>query len=111
VYRADKKACEAIHLDGIWVGLIDELSEDEFTTTTIHLNKGDLLVLYTDGVFEAENNTGEQWGFENLTDSIVRHAGKPLHELRSSVLSELDTFCQEREQLDDVTILIVRGES
>jgi len=69
---------------------------------------GDVLVLYTDGVTEAENRIGEEFGTERLYSVVRRGSSLSAEELMNDIFRTAADFCQEVGFGDDVTILVVR---
>ena len=69
---------------------------------------GDLLVLYSDGVTEAENPAGEEAGDDRLIAWLQQAAGKPVTEVVAAVQSDLAAFCGSAAARDDVTLMVVR---
>jgi len=72
------------------------------------LSPNDVLVFYTDGVTEAENRSGEEFGLERL--SAVVRAGSSLSakDLTTDIFNKAADFCSEVGFYDDVTILVVK---
>jgi phosphoserine phosphatase RsbU/P len=69
---------------------------------------GDVVVFYTDGVTEAENRVGEEFGLERLS-AVVRHASSlSADELTTEIFNHAANFCSEVGFHDDVTILVVK---
>jgi len=77
---------------------------------TIPLGPGDLFVLYTDGLTEAMNHTGDCFGDTRLADLIAQHADLPADELRERILREIDAFTDSALQQDDMTMVLLRVE-
>ena len=77
---------------------------------TIPLGPGDLFVLYTDGLTEAMNHTGDYFGDTRLADLIAQHADLPADELRERILREIDAFTDSALQQDDMTMVLLRVE-
>ena len=71
------------------------------------LAPGDTLVLYTDGVTEARNECGEEFGEERLTDTLMR-SSESCRSLLSAILDGVKTF-SPHEQQDDITLIVARG--
>lgn len=71
------------------------------------LAAGDRLVLYTDGVTEAENGKGEFFGRKGLRDAVQRAGNAGCRELHDAIKKEILDFTAGAEQSDDVTLLIV----
>jgi serine phosphatase RsbU (regulator of sigma subunit) len=75
---------------------------------SIDLGPGDVLVFYTDGVTEAENRLGEEFGLQRLS-AVVRDGSSLLaKELASAIFDKAADFCSEVGFYDDVTILVVK---
>jgi serine phosphatase RsbU (regulator of sigma subunit) len=75
---------------------------------TLHLQGGDLLAVYTDGITEATNPAGEEFGQETLTSALVARRQDPLMAMDTALLGELDQFTQGAPYLDDRTLLLLR---
>jgi sigma-B regulation protein RsbU (phosphoserine phosphatase) len=69
---------------------------------------GDVLVFYTDGVTEAENNLGEEFGTERLSALLERSSALSAESLMSTIFSSASDFCNQVGFADDVTILVVK---
>jgi hypothetical protein len=74
----------------------------------VDLCPGDLVVLYSDGVIEAANAEGEEFGEERLRALISAHASCSPEEVRQAVLQAVRQFAGSREFADDLTLLAVR---
>jgi serine phosphatase RsbU (regulator of sigma subunit) len=72
------------------------------------LSVGDVLVFYTDGVTEAENELGEEFGIERLSAVIQRGSSLSAEDLMIKILRSAGNFCNEVGFHDDVTILVVK---
>ncbi len=70
---------------------------------------GDLLVVFSDGVVEAANATGLEFGQERIEEALREHAGLPPAELKQEILSRLRAFLGSAPLQDDLTLLIVRA--
>jgi len=89
---------------GTVVGLMDGMSyeEDRFQMRT-----GDILVAYSDGVTEPENDFGE-FGEERLMEVVSRYRDQPLHVISGHVMQALDAWIGADEQPDDITLVLAR---
>jgi sigma-B regulation protein RsbU (phosphoserine phosphatase) len=90
---------------GIAVGAI---SDAEYTEQTVRLNTGDVVVLYTDGISEAENAQEEMFGEERLHEVIRVSRKLPAQEIIASILDAVRSFCQGNPQSDDITLMVIR---
>lgn len=105
VFRAKTGRCELIPTLGPWVGAMNDIGhvlEDSEMT----LEDGDLMVLYTDGVTEAMDKAGEQWGMDRLTAAIERLHAEPVDRIRDEIIEASRSFAESQE--DDVTLLVIR---
>ena len=72
---------------------------------SIKLDKGDAVVLYTDGVTEARNEKGEMYTLDRLQDVIEKNGDLNIEELRTRIIEDVDDFRNGYEQYDDITLL------
>ena len=81
----------------------------EYDESRVQLRPGDLLVCYTDGVTEPENEYGEMFGEERLMDLLVRN-GQPSarNEIIQMVLDGVRQWTASEELQDDMTLLLAR---
>lgn len=90
---------------GLVLGLFDHASFDEETLT---LERGDLIVVFSDGVTEALSEAGEEFTDEGLLAAVATHRDKPPQALLDGLLAEVRQFCGHATQNDDVTMMVVR---
>mgnify|MGYP002860745859 CR=1 FL=1 len=69
------------------------------------MERGEKLFLYTDGVPEATNSSGELFGMERLCDSLKAHSKEDPDSIVKSVRADVDEFVGEADQFDDITML------
>ena len=77
---------------------------------TLPLGRGDVFLLYTDGISEAMNDGGECFGDTRLAELVRQHADLPSDELRERILRDIGTFAGEAAQQDDMTMVLLRVE-
>ncbi|MGP8187626.1 MAG: SpoIIE family protein phosphatase [Terracidiphilus sp.] len=87
------------------VGLIPEA---EYSSARLQLEPGDTLVLFSDGVTEAENPEHELFDVEGLTQAVSGKSELAVEELQQSILDSVKTFTRGASQSDDITLLVVR---
>jgi sigma-B regulation protein RsbU (phosphoserine phosphatase) len=75
----------------------------EYPPTTISLEKGDRLLLLTDGAFDAKDRVGQRLGFETLVRFVESHRKEK--ELVNAIIDYVDDFSRGAERADDVTIV------
>ncbi len=83
-------------------------AERDYEERPIHIRSGDLLVLYTDGVTEAENKSSELFGTERLVELVRAHRDRSAKEIRSTIVSEVGRFRDADKQPDDLTLMIIK---
>ena len=74
----------------------------------VELAAGDTLVLYTDGITEAENADGEEFGASRLLDTLGSHSRLPVVSLLQAVVGAVQQFSIGSDQQDDITLVIAR---
>ena len=70
---------------------------------------GDILVLYTDGITEAENKDLEMFGLERLERLILASSQVPANELIQEILAAVRSFTGDHPQSDDITLMVIRS--
>ena len=87
------------------VGLIDIAT---FKADRIQLEPGDTLLLFSDGVTEAEDKQTNQFGSTRLADALSSHQHSSLEAAQDGILGAVERFAEGTSQSDDITILLVR---
>jgi sigma-B regulation protein RsbU (phosphoserine phosphatase) len=92
---------------GMPIGLIESIHE--FVNNKIlHLEQGDGLILYTDGITEAENMEGEQFGIERFCDLIHDNCMKEAEEIKSIIVKSVLDFIGKNVIYDDITLIVFK---
>jgi len=115
VYRAKNNECISLNLkppclplgvDGS--GLFEKLAQEK----KLNLQKGDVVVFYTDGVTEAMNAVGEEFGLERLQTSIRQYAASQQNasEIIRGLDADLNHFCGSVHQSDDIAVVTMKVE-
>jgi serine phosphatase RsbU (regulator of sigma subunit) len=94
---------------GFPIGLDDDIA-DFVAEQTIQLQRGDGLVLYTDGITEAENEAGEQYELDRLCAVVSQHWAKSAEDIKAAVIDDVMTFIGTQTVYDDITLLVVKQE-
>jgi phosphoserine phosphatase RsbU/P len=76
-----------------------------FTAESVRLSAGDLLIVVTDGILEACDKAGDEFGMERLEAVVAAHAASELSVLADAILDAVGSF---GKQLDDQTLLLIR---
>jgi len=92
---------------GIPIGLEADISAF-IKTREIAFEKGDVILLHTDGVTEAENDAGELFGIERLCREALRLKDQSAEKVVSGIVATLMLFIGSQKIYDDITLLAVR---
>ena len=90
-------------------GVVLAAMEDmPYETNELQLKSGDAIILYTDGITEANYNYNDFYGEERLKDILNKHKNDDLEKIITSVKKDIDDFCENQEQFDDTTMFAIR---
>ena len=103
--RARDGRCELIPSPGPWVGAFRDVKDSNFNSH-YQLERGDLLVLYTDGITEATDASGLQFGLERLCRDLYKVRTESVSAIRDHLLQRVQGWCIS--QADDMTLLVAR---
>lgn len=96
--------CRFLTAKGILLGMIDEIELEE---VTIPLQPGDRLVLYTDGITDANSITGDFFGVDRLREATCASPAENVQEFCDAIFEKVDQFQQGANQYDDMTLLVI----
>jgi sigma-B regulation protein RsbU (phosphoserine phosphatase) len=101
----DRPTYEVLRLEsnGTVIGLLPEAC---YRQSTMSLREGDLFCAFTDGITEALNGDGEEFGEKRLEQVLMRHAGESAGEICRQVLATLDRFADGASRRDDETLVV-----
>ena len=74
----------------------------------VKLGVGDVLVLYTDGLSEAQNAQGVFFGDSRLQETLVKHSRQSAQAIQEAILADLQEFQGETPRADDLALMIIR---
>jgi phosphoserine phosphatase RsbU/P len=101
---AEQGAPRRLDMGGTVVGLFDNMPYEE---GSVEMHPGEVLVAYSDGVTEPENDFGE-FGEQRLIDIVRENRHLPLPQISQAVTMALDDWIGDNEQPDDVTLVLAR---
>jgi serine phosphatase RsbU (regulator of sigma subunit) len=104
LFRSATGKIEELVSDAYMLGMFDFAS---YRSRRFHLDKGDILVVYTDGLTKAENPLSEMFGEERLLEIIQREAPSGGHAIKRGFLKAIEDFTQGMPQTDDITFVVV----
>jgi phosphoserine phosphatase RsbU/P len=80
----------------------------QYASERIHLEPGDRLIIFTDGITEALNADGDEWGEDQLIALLQSHPQSSARALADAVLTRVDDFARGTSQYDDMTVAALR---
>ena len=89
---------------GVVLGAMEDMP---YTENVLELNRGDRILLYTDGITEAQNSSQELYGEERLIDCLKNTSGKSAGETMAMVGEGVAGFVQGHDQFDDMTMMCI----
>lgn len=109
-YCAPAQAVVKVTPRGLGLGLDEEfIFAAELEEKTIPYAAGDVFLFVTDGVTEADDGHGGEFGEEPLIDILLRHHHRPAAQIRDQLITALRGFSNNTEQRDDQTIVVVKA--
>lgn len=110
IWRKATQSTETIVAPGMAVGIDSDGSVFERVTrdVTAHLDEGDCLLLYTDGISEAMDTDEEMFGEERIETVFAESAGLGPKKVVERILTEVDHFVGGQRSLDDITLIAVQ---
>ncbi|MBI5303463.1 MAG: SpoIIE family protein phosphatase [Chloroflexi bacterium] len=105
LYRAAKRELTTLKGHGIALGVFPDITLEEYEN---HLESGDILLMYTDGVTDAINANEEEFGAERLADLVVTNAQLNSDELIEEIKRAVTEFAGEGVHFDDLTMVVLK---
>jgi serine phosphatase RsbU (regulator of sigma subunit) len=106
IWRKAKQRCEVIEAPGPWLGITAEL--EHIPVSSLHLDPGDILCLYSDGIIEAKDELGQMFDMSGLEHALNDAATTSfdLPEIADQLFKTASVHAPRRD--DDWTLLLVR---
>jgi serine phosphatase RsbU (regulator of sigma subunit) len=95
---------EELDTEGTLIGI---MPDTKYYTAERVLNEGDLIVIYTDGIVEAERNK-EFFGIEKLKELIIQSRVSDVEEIQDKIISAVKEYIHGESQSDDITLMVLR---
>ncbi|HUT56604.1 MAG TPA: SpoIIE family protein phosphatase [Phycisphaerae bacterium] len=92
---------------GIPLGVLEGVSFPQ--AGPVSIDTGDVIVIGTDGIWEAENASHEMFGKERLADVMKAFAGRSAADIRAAVVEAVRAFCRDAPQRDDITLVVIKA--
>ena len=104
-FLVTKDGVKRLEAGGTVMGLFDQ---GRYDTGREHVSSGDVLLLFSDGVTEAENPAGEELGDDRLAAWLGQATGQSATEVVDTIQGVLSVFCGSAAARDDVTLMVLR---
>jgi len=105
LYRHRARSCEELDAEGMILGVKQDV---EFEEKQLAMAPGDVLLLYTDGITEAENEAGEMFGTERLMAALKREADGDAAAIVEGIYREVKSFTRIEIQTDDISVVVLK---
>jgi sigma-B regulation protein RsbU (phosphoserine phosphatase) len=99
-----KSGLELLPRTGNIIGL---RKEQDYTQYTTHIENGDRIFLFTDGIVEQKNSRREEYGIEKIIQRMTDYNDKPGEEFLKDIIEDLLSFQESVPQEDDLTLLLI----
>jgi serine phosphatase RsbU (regulator of sigma subunit) len=108
-YRSATGQAEYLKDKGVALGMVRNSGYANFIeNNTVHYRPGDVMVLYTDGVTEAKNARGDEFGYERLAQLIFEVRERSARQILDYLVDQLYAFSGTDSINDDCTVMIVK---
>jgi len=89
---------------GLQVGFIDDIAEF-VNQIEVNLNAGDVVVLYTDGITEAENKDRKEYGIKRLCEIVKQNWQQSAEDIKETVINDVRQYIGSHKVFDDITLV------
>jgi len=105
LFHAADRTISELEITGMAMGAVENT---EYRSVICPLQPGDVMVLYTDGITEGNNENGEMYGEARLQEIIRSSVDLPADEILARILDDMKKFCGSVPQFDDITLMVIR---
>ncbi|HID38186.1 MAG TPA: HAMP domain-containing protein, partial [Calditrichaeota bacterium] len=105
-YHAMNGKYEELSTQGIPVGFLSNMNFE--TAGPLKLNKGDIVLIGTDGIWETEREDEEMFGKDRLSQVVNNNKDKSAEEICRIIVDSVIDFCKPRKPEDDITVVIIK---
>ncbi len=103
IYRAAHKKVEQVQTNGMWIGMVDEIS-NMLEVDEIALNSGDVMLLFTDGVTEAVDPNGQMLEVRGLAQAFSELGDLSVEAIKDNILKLIADYTYD----DDITLMVIK---
>ena len=106
VFRQKTGICQLVSTRGVYLNLKKNISKS-IKNAELSLQQGDILVLYTDGLTEAENPDGRMLDLEGFVKTVKKHAHLEPDTMKDMIMADVIRWC-DNNRADDMTLIIIK---
>ena len=103
--RYSNGKAEQLQMPGVPMGSFGGSTYEDYQYP---LAVGDVFVLCSDGIFEAFNEAGEDFGAQRVIEIVEQNHAMPAKDIVNAMFSAVQNFCGDAEQSDDRTVVVVK---
>lgn len=104
-FRNGKDEPQRLGPTGLLLGV---MKDSEYERDSIRLSKGDLLVLYSDGITESKNSRDEEFGMDKLISTVGTNRENSASEISEAILQAVEDHAEGTSQSDDITLMVLK---
>ena len=105
-FRAGQRDCfRLLSSGGMVVGIFEHCAYEQ---ETVEMRPGDVLLAYTDGLSEARDPRGEEFGEARVRQAVVETALMPVDDMRDEIVRRVREWCADAPQHDDLTFIVMK---
>jgi sigma-B regulation protein RsbU (phosphoserine phosphatase) len=103
----DKPSVKRLNTTGLPLGVFEDTDWKE---EIVQVAPGDALVLYTDGITEAQNSEQYLFGEDRLLTCVQSNLGRSAQDVQNAILADISEFVGQAPQVDDITLAVIQRE-
>jgi len=105
ILRREEGTIEYLTEGGVALGI---LQNHDYKEMVLGLNPGDLILFYTDGVTEAKNKAGEEFGTKRLEEILLENYALKARQIQDKIYQEIKEFTENKPGQDDFTMIVIK---
>lgn len=106
ILRTETGKIELLDTNGLFIGAVEEAG-DTYEELTTKLNYGDRIILYSDGITEAMNESRVEYSNRRLEQIILESRNLPEDEFADAIMNDVRSFVGMAKESDDITLLVI----
>lgn len=106
ILKPESRKIKLLKPSGGPLGVSTEMN-DMYSTASTQLEQGDKILLYTDGIIEAQNREGERYGIDRLLEALKQAYDAPCDLMMKELLNDLQNFLLSKPLKDDATMILI----